>query len=284
MMFRRILFGLLFCCAGTFISCAQGTQSDKGIFESYLNSVQTVDKLCSDILMDETAKFFLGVPYVGKTLEYEPERLIVNLREMDCMTFVENVLALAEASASGTPSWQTYLEKLQQIRYRDGKIEDYTSRLHYTSDWIYENEKKGLIADITKEIGGVPLAMDVSFVSTHPESYMQLQSHPEYIAVMAKKEKEINSRQYYYIPKEEIDKQEAQIRTGDIVCFVTSIKGLDISHVGIVHKEGDKMTFIHASSGKKRVIINEESLQDYVLGIKKSKGIMVLRPQFVTEQ
>lgn len=283
-MFRRILFGLFFCCAGTFISCAQGTQSDKGIFESYLNSVQTVDKLCSDILMDETAKFFLGVPYVGKTLEYEPERLIVNLREMDCMTFVENVLALAEASASGTPSWQTYLEKLQQIRYRDGKIEDYTSRLHYTSDWIYENEKKGLIADITKEIGGVPLAMDVSFVSTHPESYMQLQSHPEYIAVMAKKEKEINSRQYYYIPKEEIDKQEAQIRTGDIVCFVTSIKGLDISHVGIVHKEGDKMTFIHASSGKKRVIINEESLQDYVLGIKKSKGIMVLRPQFVTEQ
>ncbi len=284
MMFRRILFGLLFCCAGTFISCAQGTQSDKGIFESYLNSVQTVDKLCSDILMDETAKFFLGVPYVGKTLEYEPERLIVNLREMDCMTFVENVLALAEASASGTPSWQTYLEKLQQIRYRDGKIEDYTSRLHYTSDWIYENEKKGLIADITKEIGGVPLAMDVSFVSTHPESYMQLQSHPEYIAVMAKKEKEINSRQYYYIPKEEIDKREAQIRTGDIVCFVTSIKGLDISHVGIVHKEGDKMTFIHASSGKKRVIINEESLQDYVLEIKKSKGIMVLRPQFVTER
>ena len=275
---------MLFCCAGTFISCAQGTQSDKGIFESYLNSVQTVDKLCSDILMDETAKFFLGVPYVGKTLEYEPERLIVNLREMDCMTFVENVLALAEASASGTPSWQTYLEKLQQIRYRDGKIEDYTSRLHYTSDWIYENEKKGLIADITKEIGGVPLAMDVSFVSTHPESYMQLQSHPEYIAVMAKKEKEINSRQYYYSPKEEIDKQEAQIRTGDIVCFVTSIKGLDISHVGIVHKEGDTMTFIHASSGKKRVIINEESLQDYVLGIKKSKGIMVLRPQFVTER
>ena len=283
-MFRRILFGLLFCCAGTFISCAQGTQSDKGIFESYLNSVQTVDELCSDILMDETAKFFLGVPYVGKTLEYEPERLIVNLREMDCMTFVENVLALAEASASGTPSWQTYLEKLQQIRYRDGKIENYTSRLHYTSDWIYENEKKGLIADITKEIGGVPLAMDVSFVSTHPESYMQLQSHPEYIAVMAKKEKEINSRQYYYIPKEEIDKREAQIRTGDIVCFVTSIKGLDISHVGIIHKEGDKMTFIHASSGKKRVIINEESLQDYVLGIKKSKGIMVLRPRFVTER
>lgn len=275
---------MLFCCAGTFISCAQGTQSDKGIFELYLNSVPTVDKLCSDILMDETAKFFLGVPYVGKTLEYEPERLIVNLREMDCMTFVENVLALAEASASGTPSWQAYLEKLQQIRYRDGKIEDYTSRLHYTSDWIYENEKKGLIADITKEIGGVPLAMDVSFVSTHPESYMQLQSHPEYIAVMAKKEKEINSRQYYYIPKEEIDKREAQIRTGDIVCFVTSIKGLDISHVGIVHKEGDKMTFIHASSGKKRVIINEESLQDYVLGIKKSKGIMVLRPQFVTER
>lgn len=155
---------------------------------------------------------------------------------------------------------------------------NYTSRLHYTSDWIYENQKTGAIVDMTPEIGGVHLDMVVSFMSTHPENYVQLQNHPEYIEMMANKEKEINSRRYYYIPKEDIGKCDAQIRTGDIVCFVSSIKGLDISHVGIIHKEGAKMTFIHASSRKKKVIMNDESLQDYALNMKKIRGVMVLRP------
>lgn len=280
-MIRKFIMYLLCILGGSNLILAQCMQSDKEIFKSYLNAMHKVNPLSEEDLIDETGKYFLGVPYVGKTLEREPEELVVNLRKFDCMTFVENVLALAKTYAAGTFSWSAFLDNLKFIRYRNGLIENFTSRLHYTSDWIYENERNGLIIDMTKAIGGVLLDMNVSFMSTYPENYVQLQTHPEYISVMAEKEKEINSRVYYYIPKEMIDKYTEQIHTGDIVCFVTSINGLDISHVGIIHKEGTKVTFIHASSTKKKVIINEESIQDYVLSIKKNRGIIVLRPQIV---
>lgn len=42
------------------------------------------------------ARFFLDTPYKSNTLNTaDGEKLIVNLRELDCVTFVENVLALA---------------------------------------------------------------------------------------------------------------------------------------------------------------------------------------------
>lgn len=280
-MIRQFIIYLLFILGGSNMILAQSTQLDKEIFKSYLKAMHKIKPHSREDLIDETGKYFLGVPYVGKTLERESEELVVNLHEFDCMTFVENVLALAKTYAAGTFSWSAFLDNLKFIRYRNGLIENFTSRLHYTSDWIYENERNGLIIDLTKAIGGVPLDMNVSFMSTYPENYVQLQTHPEYISVMAEKEKEINSRVYYYIPKEMIDKYTEQIHTGDIVCFVTSINGLDISHVGIIHKEGAQVTFIHASSTKKKVIINEESLQDYVLSIKKNRGIIVLRPHIV---
>ena len=276
-MFKGFILCML-CCFGIGLLSAHEAGSDKDIFESYMKTVRAAEVHSISDLMDETAKFFLGVPYVEMTLEHEPEKLIVNLREFDCLTYVENVLALAGTYASADPSWHTFIKNLEHLRYRNGEIVNYTSRLHYTSDWIYENQKTGAIVDMTPEIGGVHLDMVVSFMSTHPENHVQLQNHPEYIEMMANKEKEINSRRYYYIPKEDIGKCNAQIHTGDIVCFVSSLKGLDISHVGIIHKEGAKMTFIHASSRKKKVIMNDESLQDYALNMKKIRGVMVLRP------
>ena len=168
------------------------------------------------------------------------------------------------------------------MRYRDsGNVTlDYTDRLHYTADWIYENEKRGYLKDVTKEIGGQSLKFDLSFMSTHPDSYKQLKGNPGRIAVMTAKEKEISARPHYYIPQDEINEHAGQIRNGDIVCFVTTVKGLDISHVGIICREGDKLTFIHASTTKKQVIVNEEPLQEYVQGIKRNCGIMIVRPQF----
>ena len=117
-------------------------------------------------------------------------------------------------------------------------------------------------------------------MSTHPDSYKQLKGNPGRIAVMAAKEKEISVRPHYYIPQDEINEHAGQIRNGDIVCSVTTVKGLDISHVGIVCRERDMLTFIHASTVQKRVIVNEEPLQEYVQGIKRNCGIMIVRPQF----
>ena len=197
------------------------------------------------------------------------------------MTLVENTAALAW-SVKHRLAYDGYVSVLKDMRYRNSGCAtlDYTDRLHYTADWIYENEKRGDLKDVTKEIGGQSLKFDLSFMSTHPDSYKQLKGNPGRIAVMAAKEKEISTRPHYYIPQDEINEHAGQIRNGDIVCFVTTVKGLDISHVGIVCRERDMLTFIHASTVQKRVIVNEEPLQEYVQGIKRNCGIMIVRPQF----
>lgn len=275
---RQTLFYLLLLAA---FSLSGKAQEDRGIYGRYCAAMKEKAALPTGDLMVETARFFLGTPYVAGTLEEEPERLVVNLRGLDCMTLVENTLALAW-SVKHRPEYDGFAAALQEMRYRDagnGTL-DYTDRLHYTTDWLYENEKRGYLKDVTKEIGGEPLALDLSFMSTHPDSYKQLKGHPERIAFMAAKEKEISARPHYYIPQDEIEAHAGRIRNGDIVCFVTTVKGLDVSHVGIVCRKGETLTFIHASTAKKRVIVNEEPLQAYVQAIKRNSGILIVRPQF----
>ncbi|MBC5631317.1 N-acetylmuramoyl-L-alanine amidase-like domain-containing protein [Parabacteroides hominis] len=275
---KRELFYLFFL---AFLSLSGKAQGDREVYERYCAAMKEKTALPAGGLMVETARFFLGTPYVAGTLEEVPERLVINLHGLDCMTLVENTTALAW-SVKHRPAFDGYASALKDMRYRNAgnATLDYTDRLHYTTDWIYENEKRGYLKDVTKEIGGKPLKLDLSFMSTHPDSYKQLKGNPERIAIMAAKEKEINARPHYYIPQDEIDAHAGQIRNGDIVCFVTTVKGLDISHVGIICREGDKLTFIHASTTKKQVIVNEEPLQEYVQGVKRNCGIMIVRPQF----
>lgn len=275
---KRELFYLFFL---AFLSLSGKAQGDKDVYGRYCAAMKEKAALPAGDLMVETARFFLGTPYVAGTLEEVPERLVINLHGLDCMTLVENTVALAW-SVKHRPAYDGYASALKDMRYRNpGNVTpDYTDRLHYTTDWIYENEKRGYLKDVTKEIGGQPLTLDLSFMSMHPDSYRQLKGNPERIAVMAAKEQEINARPHFYIPQDEIDAHAGQIRNGDIVCFVTTVKGLDISHVGIICREGDKLTFIHASTSRKRVVVNEEPLQEYVQGVKRNCGIMIVRPQF----
>lgn len=277
--FWILLFTCLFFFQGQAADKLYYTDADRAIFDRYLSEMIPKKSLPTGELMVQTARFFLNAPYVAATLEKEPEGLVINLREMDCMTLVENVVALTRTMQSATPSFDEFCKNLQTIRYRNGEIHDYTDRLHYTTDWIFENQRKGIVKDVTHEIGGISLPVDVSFMSAHPDSYKPLKDHPERVARIAAKEKEINARPYYYIPESEIDRLAEGIKEGDIVCFVTTIKGLDISHVGVVCRVGDKLTFIHASTTQKKVIVNEAPLQEYVESIKRNSGIMVVRPQ-----
>lgn len=279
----KTIYLLLFSCFFIFRGLAADkiyyTDEDRAIFNRYVAEVGADKSLPTGELMVKTARFFLGTPYVAATLEKEPETLVINLREMDCTTLVENTLALTRTIQSGAPTFENFCKNLQQLRYRNGEIHDYTSRLHYTTDWIYENQRKGIVQDVTSDAGGVVLPIDLSFMSTHPESYKPLKENPGLTAIIAAKEKEINTRTYYYIPETEINRCVAGMDNGDIVCFVTTIKGLDISHVGIIYRVGDKLTFIHASTTQKKVVVNEAPLQDYVESLKRNSGIMVVRPQ-----
>jgi hypothetical protein len=179
----------------------------------------------------------------------------------------------------GDTSFQAYIDEVRQLLYRNGEVEGYPSRIHYTSDWIYENEQNGVIEDVTQEIGGEELQFNVNFMSTHPDSYKRLKNNPEYVPIIAEQEKAINKRTYYYVPEGEIEPVESKIKSGDIIGLTTGIEGLDIGHVGFAVKESDgRIHFMHAPQVGAKVQISEKPLPDYVKAIDKHTGIIVLRP------
>ncbi|MDR1344570.1 MAG: DUF1460 domain-containing protein [Tannerellaceae bacterium] len=266
--------------AGAQVDSVYYMPEDSLIFSKYLSVMEERKGLPFDSVILETAAFFAGTPYVAATLEKEPEGLVINLREVDCFTFVENVIALSRTVAAGDPTFDKYCDQLRLIRYRDGKIAGYTSRLHYTSDWLYENERKHIVRYVAGEAGGEPYRFDLHFMSSHPGSYKQLKADTSLVACIRRAEQEVNARNpyYYLIPEHAIADTASNLRSGDMVGFVTSIDGLDISHVGIITREEGRLTFIHASSLAMKVIVNPESLREYVAKGKSCIGIMTARP------
>ncbi len=222
---------------------------------------------------------FTGTEYLAHSLEKDgDEQLVINLTGLDCTTLVENCLALARCVKKGTTSFDDYLGGLQLIRYRDGIVDGYTSRLHYFSDWITNNVTKGVVEDKTLQMGGTPIKFHLDFMSTHPESYKQLKENPALIPIIKKQEEEINSRTYYYIPKEEFSSKEKLIESGDIIAITTTVEGLDIGHIGIAVKMDDeRIHLLHAASPGTKVHITEMTLEDYLMKYKRHSGLIVLR-------
>ncbi|MDD2798905.1 MAG: DUF1460 domain-containing protein [Bacteroidales bacterium] len=252
------------------------TSEDSLIFKQYKAQINTKQSL--EKVITETGKFFLGKPYVASTLEVnDTEQLVVNLRELDCTTFVETAFALARTAKSKDFSFAEFQQNLTQIRYRNGKLNQYPSRLHYFSDWIFDNQQKGIVINITQKIGGDSIRFNVGFMSKNPDKYKALAAHPEFIPAIVDQEKTVNKRTYFYIPKAKIASIACKIKSGDIIAITTSYNGLDISHVGFAIWQGKKLHFLHASSQFKKVIKSEKTLADYVNGVKSNSGIIVLR-------
>ncbi|MCL2738692.1 MAG: DUF1460 domain-containing protein [Bacteroidales bacterium] len=252
---------------------------DRQIVQNYFAQIKAADKLDFNDLLINTARFFLNTPYVGHTLEVgDEERLIINLRELDCMTFMETCVALSRVVAAGTPDFDSYCRQLQGIRYRGGVIDGYTSRLHYTSDWMADNIDTGIVEDVTRLAGGKPLHLKLSFMSSRSDAYRHLKGYPDRVAFMRQVEERVNTRGgYYYIPKQEIKRHQEHIKSGDIIGFTTSTEGMDISHIGIAYWQNGELGFIHASSTEKKVVVDAQSLSDYCAGIRTNTGIIVLR-------
>jgi hypothetical protein len=236
------------------------------------------EKPMGDIIV-EVGKSFIGTEYLSHGLEKDgDEQLVINLTGLDCTTFLENSLVLARCVRKGKTSFEDYLNELQLIRYRDGVMDKYPSRLHYFSDWIYDNVKKGIVEDVTEEIGGQKTKFKVNFMSTHPESYKHLKENPEFIPIIKEQEKVISCREYYFIPKEELASKEQLIVNGDLIAITTTIEGLDIGHIGIAVKMDDgRIHLLHAPTENTKVQITEQPLSEYLMKYKRHSGIIVLR-------
>lgn len=216
------------------------------------------------------AKAMVGTEYVAGTLEHEPERLRVNLDSTDCILFVELCCSFALAVKSGEPSYGLLVDNIRQMRYRGGVVDGYASRIHYTSEWLAQNASRGVLDEITAGLGGVPLDQTFDFMSTHPDSYAQFRDNPSNVALIAGFEEALNRCEYFYLPQPAISS--ADIRDGDIICFISKVKGLDISHVALACEVDGRMCFIHASSAAGKVIIDSRTIAEYA-----RNGIRVAR-------
>lgn len=239
--------------------------------EHHLNSLPVNERI------PMIARFFLNTPYQSNTLNVTQEELpIINLREFDCVTFVENVLALAFVEEYNHQLVEKFMDNILHIRYRNGEIEDYTSRLHYSSDWLYEMQQQDLLTDLTQLAGGIPFSPDVFYMSRNSKLYPPLQDQ-KLLEKIKNIETAINQRTYYYIPKDKVNEADDKIKNGDIILITTNIKGLDTSHVGFAYKKEGKTCLLHASSKGKKVMISKQPLQEYMEGIPSQSGIMIGR-------
>ncbi|WP_159518279.1 N-acetylmuramoyl-L-alanine amidase-like domain-containing protein [Sunxiuqinia indica] len=252
--------------------------SDSSRIQQVLAQYADSSGLSTADLLAETGKQFLGVPYVAHTLEHgATEPLTVEVDGLDCTTFVETALALARTIKSGEPEFDQFTNQLETIRYRDGNRQGYPSRLHYFSDWIFNNQQKGLVSQPTADFGK-PLDIEVNFMSTHPNSYEVLKDNPELVKTIADQEQAISERDYFYLPKSEFASNEKHLKTGDIIGIVTSINGLDVAHTGILLDVGGRIHLMHASTLSNQVVISEQPFAEMLESKKSYLGILVARP------
>lgn len=226
----------------------------------------------------------VGTPYKNFTLELDSriETPCVNMDGMDCWTFFEIALATARSlKLHERPTTQDLLRFIEADRYRGGRCDGkFTSRLHHLEDWLQDNQKRGLVKDITPTLPGArKLHRTMNYMGGSPaKNFRQLRADPSLIPFMARVEKGLSERGIWYVPKSAVPAAEKSIRTGDIICIVTTWHGDYTSHVGVAYRDRKGvLRFLHASRNAREVILDSR-LSDYLNRYSLHAGIMVARP------
>lgn len=262
------------------IMAQKGLQTDSVNVVGWLNEARKMpSSTCFPIFFAEK---FLGKPYVAHTLEiHDKEQLVVNARQLDCTTLVENVVALTCALKRGNGSYKDYLYYLNIIRYRNGRNTGYVSRLHYFTEWIDDNTEKGIVRERQKPVPPFSAVQTVrlGYMSSHPNSYKALKNNPGFVDEIYKMEQKYSGRKYRYIPKAEV-KNTAVIRNavknGDIIAITCKKKGLDIAHLGIAVWKKDGLHLLNASQIHKKVVLEPMTLGKYLSKHPSHTGIRII--------
>jgi hypothetical protein len=228
-------------------------------------------------IIDAIGNQFIGAKYQAGLLDKTPkETLFVSLQNFDCLLLVETVLALAKNIYQQDYSYRSFTAQIQNERYRDGKLNNYCSRLHYFSEWIEDNQRRGNVINITPKLGGVTLPKKLNYMSNHWDKYPAIVRTPENYRCIVQMEKNLMEIDINYIPQKEINKIYPQLQTGDIIGVATNINGLDVTHTGFVDRNNrNKIGFLHASPAGKVTIAPD--LKTYVDKVKNAIGIVIVR-------
>lgn len=224
-----------------------------------------------------------GTPYVNYTLELDERREApsVNMQGMDCWTLFEIALAMGRLVALHPPPYtaQEMLRLIELDRYRGGRCDGrFDSRLHHLEDWARDNEKRGLVQDITPSLGGVPLHRKMAYMGKKPHLFRQLRADPSMVPGFVELEAELSRRGISYIPKAQVPRIEGKLRNGDIICIVTNWHETYTSHVGLASRDKNGvLRFLHASKNHREVTLDSR-LSDYLNRFSTHAGIFVVRP------
>jgi hypothetical protein len=252
---------------------------DRAICETLLQSAKERGDRGKPIyeLILAAGRHLLGAPYGSDTLEKEgPEELVVNLRVFDCVTFVENAVVLAGLIRSGKTAFDDYAAVIERIRYRRGRCDGYASRLHYFTDWLHNNGRKGLVHDITREIGGVPLRKTFHSLTDRREDHAAL-NDPDAFRRLRIIEGICSRRPLFFIPRAHLGRAEQRLTDGDIIAITTDERGLDVCHAGLAVRLKGQIHLLHASSATGRVALSEIPLGRYLQTRRSRTGIVVGR-------
>ena len=229
------------------------------------------------------ARKFLDIPYVAHTLEInDDERLVVNTRQLDCTTLVETVTALTLCAYRHLFTWRDYLNALMAMRYRNGQMGDYTSRIHYFTEWITLNSEAGIVTEI--QTPDPPFSaiqhVNVNYMSQHPQSYKALREHPEYLAPIREMEQRITGGNFRFIPKQMVKNQallRQAVSDGDIIAITCKKAGLDIAHLGFAVWKDGRLHLLNASMLHKKVVEEPMTLYQYLQQHSTHTGIRIIR-------
>ena len=233
----------------------------------------------ANALVEFYARRLLGTPYVAHTLEAEQEVLTINVHELDCLTFIETLYALTRTTLAGRYSWRDYAANIENVRYRGGNMGDYSTRIHYMSEWIIDNHVRGNLVEITPDLPHATyMVKNIDYMTHNPGQYQQLKNDSAMVEKIRRHE--LRNHRFPYLKRAWLNDKgvKAALRSGDFVSLVTKAEGLDVSHNGIIviDEKGDPYLLDASMSGGK-VMLESKPLYKYLERSKNNIGIRVYR-------
>ena len=228
----------------------------------------------------------VGTRYKSYTLEIDNhiEAASANFNGLDCWTFFEIALGFARMLDEPSDAWTPgrLLHYIELDRYRGGECTgDYLSRLHYLEDWLYDNDRRGLVDDLTRKLGGVSVRHAAREMSAGWRHYRYLRANRRLLRPLARMEARVSSHPLYMIPKNRVARIESKLRDGDIIGIISRDRGhlYSTSHVGLALRKNGDLHFMHASSPNNygRVVVDSR-LSTYLHRFRSDAGILVARP------
>lgn len=286
---------LIIALVGLTLPCLAGTLPFEVVFkggprfEALLESARPHAQRLRTSGVGERAAWFgqllVGTPYKGFTLEIDDriEAPSVNFDGLDCWTFFEVSLAMARMSALPPEQWSAaqLLKLIETDRYWGGRCDgSYLSRLHYLEDWAADNEKRGLVRDLTRSLGGIEVRNAAREMTTAWKSYRYMANSAANRAGIAQLEARLRAQPLVMIPLEKVPAVEHDLRDGDIISIVSRDgAAFATSHVGLALRQNGVLRFMHASSPRNHgKVLVDSRLNDYLRRYKTHAGIMVARP------